>query len=46
MHNIGSEEVIKAIGITGGLLIATLIIVGLAMWGVYKFFRDKDNKFK
>jgi len=37
------ETVGQALLITLGLLVASIILVGLAMWGVYKFFAHSPN---
>ncbi len=40
MSNLG-----QAVLITIGLLFASLLVVGLAMWGLYRFFSDaKEGK--
>lgn len=46
MESITSSDILHAILITGGLLIGAILIVGVSMWGLYKVFRYKDNKFK
>ena len=33
----------QAVLITIGLLFASLLVVGLAMWGLYRFFADKKE---
>lgn len=44
MESIGSEEVGNALLIMSGLLVMSMTIVGLAMWGVYKFFKHKETQ--
>lgn len=43
MHNIGLEEVGSALLITLGMVSVSIIIVGLAMWWLYRFFKTKDE---
>lgn len=44
MESIGSEEVGNALLIMSVMLVISITIVGLAMWGVYKFFNHKKNQ--
>ncbi len=37
------ESVGAALLLTLGFVIASIIIVGLAMWGVFRFFKNKEN---
>lgn len=43
MHSIGMEEVTSALGITFGLLVASILIVGVSVWWLYRVFKNKDE---
>jgi hypothetical protein len=38
------ENITQALGITALLLIVSVTLVGLAMWGVYRFFKEDKDK--
>ncbi len=37
------DDIGQALFITLGLLVTSLVFVGLAMWGIYKFFSNNSN---
>ncbi|WP_281357448.1 hypothetical protein [Thiomicrorhabdus cannonii] len=39
-----SQSVGSALLLTFSLLTVSIIVVGLAMWAVYRFFRNKDDQ--
>ncbi|MDX1796553.1 MAG: hypothetical protein R3219_07490 [Hydrogenovibrio sp.] len=43
MHSIGMDDVGSALIITFGLLFASIVVVGLAMWWLYRVFKNKDT---
>jgi heme/copper-type cytochrome/quinol oxidase subunit 2 len=44
MHSIGLDDVGSALLITLIMLIVSLTVVGLAMWWLYRIFKNKDDK--
>ncbi len=44
MHSIGLDDVGSALLITLVMLVVSLTVVGLAMWWLYRFFKNKDEK--
>ncbi|AZR81976.1 hypothetical protein [Thiomicrospira sp. S5] len=44
MHSIGLDDVGSALLITLIMLIVSLTVVGLAMWWLYRVFKNKDDK--
>ncbi|QBZ83374.1 hypothetical protein GHNINEIG_01428 [Hydrogenovibrio crunogenus] len=44
MQSIGLDDVGSAIIITLGLLFASLTVVGLLMWWLYRVFKNKDTQ--
>ena len=44
MESIGLDEVGNALLITLGLLVVSISVVTLAMWGVYRFFKTKNDE--
>jgi nitrogen fixation-related uncharacterized protein len=43
MHSIGMDDVGEALLITAGLSVVAVIIVSLAMWWVFKVFKNNDK---
>lgn len=43
MQSIGLDDVGSAIIITLGLLFASLTVVGLLMWWLYRVFKNKEK---
>lgn len=44
MHSIGLDDVGSALLITLVMLMVSLTVVGLAMWWLYRVFKNKDEK--
>ncbi|KUJ75401.1 hypothetical protein AVO42_08740 [Thiomicrospira sp. XS5] len=43
MHSIGLDDVGSALLITLIMLVISLTVVGLAMWWLYRVFKNKDE---
>lgn len=43
MESIGLSQVGSALLITLGFLVVSIVLVGLAMWGTYLFFKNKNE---
>ncbi len=43
MNSIGIDDVGSALLYTAGFVVASIAIVALAMWGVFKFFQETKN---
>lgn len=46
MNSIGMDDVGSALLITAGFMVVSIIVVALAMWWVFNFFKDKEVKDK
>lgn len=44
MHSIGMDDVGSALVITFGLLAASLLVVGLSVWWLYRVFKNKEEQ--
>lgn len=46
MHSIGLDDVGSALLITLALLVASVAVVGLSMWWLYRFFKNSNDTAK
>lgn len=44
MQSVGMNDIGSALLITAGFTVVSIIVVVLAMWWVFAFFKDKKNK--
>lgn len=44
MQSIGMDDVGSALVITFGLLIASLLVVSVSVWWLYRVFKNKDDQ--